>query len=162
MCKTINTRSIQAEQTIKGIFCSLTLMAKCLQLYCSFFKTHFWDIRICKVGLGYVFDTDLADTIRILNDTHVLDIRFQNQEFWTSTTKWMFLVDLTSNNEVMGRTQMGRTDWQTDGRTRRRLYAPLKFFGEHNKWETKSNVLSWILWYWFDRKKTTVIKTPSF
>jgi len=35
----------------------------------------------------------------------------------------------------MGRTRMGRTDgltdWQTDGRTRRRLYAPPKFFGEH-------------------------------
>ena len=39
----------------------------------------------------------------------------------------------TSNNEVMGRTQMGRTDGRTDGRTRRRLHAPPKFFGEHNK-----------------------------
>jgi len=39
----------------------------------------------------------------------------------------------TSNNEVMGRTQMGRTDGRTDGRTRRRLYASPKFFGEHNK-----------------------------
>jgi len=33
----------------------------------------------------------------------------------------------------MGRTRMGRTDVRTDGRTRRRLNAPLKFFGEHNK-----------------------------
>jgi len=43
----------------------------------------------------------------------------------------------TSNNEVMGRTQMGRTygrtDRRTDGRTRRRLYAPPKFSREHNK-----------------------------
>jgi len=31
----------------------------------------------------------------------------------------------------MGRTRMGRTDGLTDGRTRRRLYAPPKFFGEH-------------------------------
>ena len=31
----------------------------------------------------------------------------------------------------MGRTRMGRTDGMTDGRTRRRLYAPPKFFGEH-------------------------------
>jgi len=41
----------------------------------------------------------------------------------------------------MGRTRMGRTDGRTDGltdgrtdgQTRRRLYAPPKFFGEHNK-----------------------------
>jgi len=36
----------------------------------------------------------------------------------------------------MGRTRMGRTDGQTDGRydgrTRRRVYAPPKFFEEHN------------------------------
>jgi len=32
----------------------------------------------------------------------------------------------------MGRTD-GLTDWRTDGRTRRRLYAPPKFFGEHKK-----------------------------
>jgi len=31
----------------------------------------------------------------------------------------------------MGRTRMGRTDGLTDGRTRRRLYAPPKIFGEH-------------------------------
>jgi len=31
----------------------------------------------------------------------------------------------------MGRTRMGRTDGLTDGRTRRRLYAPTKFLGEH-------------------------------
>jgi len=35
----------------------------------------------------YVFDTDLADTIRIRYDTHVHDLRFQNLEFWISTTK---------------------------------------------------------------------------
>jgi hypothetical protein len=36
----------------------------------------------------------------------------------------------------MGRTRVGtygRTDGRTDGRTTRRLYAPPKFFGEHNK-----------------------------
>jgi len=37
----------------------------------------------------------------------------------------------TSNNEVMGRTRMGRTDVRTDGRTKRRLYASPKFFGEN-------------------------------
>ena len=31
---------------------------------------------------------------------------------------------------------MGRRDGQTDGRTRRRLYAPPKFFREHNKLAT--------------------------
>jgi len=45
----------------------------------------------------------------------------------------------TSNNEVMGRTQIrdvqadGLTDGLTDRRTMRRLYAPPNFFGEHNK-----------------------------
>jgi len=44
----------------------------------------------------------------------------------------------------MGRTQMGHTNGRmdgrktvgrrTDGRTRRRLYAPPKFFGEHKKY----------------------------
>jgi len=42
-----------------------------------------------KLGLGryshqpyrYVFDTVLADTIRIRYDTYVHDLRFQNQEF---------------------------------------------------------------------------------
>jgi len=42
------------------------------------------------VGLGrygqqpyrYVFDTGLANTIRIRYDTHVHELRFQNQEFW--------------------------------------------------------------------------------
>jgi len=33
----------------------------------------------------------------------------------------------------MGRTRMGPTDGLTDGRTWRRLYAPPKCFGEHNK-----------------------------
>jgi len=28
-----------------------------------------------------------ADTIRIRNDKHLNDLRFQNQEFWFSTTK---------------------------------------------------------------------------
>ena len=44
----------------------------------------------------------------------------------------------TSNNEVMGRkqtggTRMGRTRIWTDGRTRRRLYPPQNYFGEHKK-----------------------------
>jgi len=39
-----------------------------------------------KQPIQYVFDTDLADTIRIRYDTHVHDLRFQNQEFWISTT----------------------------------------------------------------------------
>jgi len=47
------------------------------------------------VGLGrfgqqpfrYVFDIDVAYTIRIQYDTHVHDLSFQNQEFWISTTK---------------------------------------------------------------------------
>jgi len=42
----------------------------------------------------------------------------------------------TSNNEVMGRTQMGRTD----GWTRRRLYAPPKFFGEHKNYVINSYI----------------------
>jgi len=33
----------------------------------------------------------------------------------------------------MGRKRMGRTDGRTDGQTRRRLYAPPRLFGEHNK-----------------------------
>jgi len=44
---------------------------------------------VALLGLGrygqqpirYVFDTDLADTIRIRYDTHVHDYRFQSQEF---------------------------------------------------------------------------------
>ena len=35
---------------------------------------------------------------------------------------------------------MGRTDGLTDGRTRRRLYASPKFFGEHkNRWILSSS-----------------------
>jgi len=41
----------------------------------------------------YVFDTDLADTIRIRYDTHAHYLRFQNQECWISTTECMFWVD---------------------------------------------------------------------
>jgi len=52
-------------------------------------------VTMCLVGLGryshqpirYVIDTDLADTIRIQYDTHVHNLRFQNQGFKISTTK---------------------------------------------------------------------------
>ena len=37
--------------------------------------------------IRYVFDSDLADTIRIRYDKHVHDLRFQYQEFWISATK---------------------------------------------------------------------------
>jgi len=46
---------------------------------------------IRTLQIRYVFDTDLADTIRIRYDTHLHDFWFQNQDFWISTTKWMFL-----------------------------------------------------------------------
>jgi len=41
----------------------------------------------------YIFGTDLANMIRIRYDTHVHYLRFQNQEFWISTTECMFWVD---------------------------------------------------------------------
>jgi len=36
---------------------------------------------------------------------------------------------------------MGRTDGRTDGQTRRRLYAPPKFFGEHKKGQISKHML---------------------
>ena len=61
-------------------FTTLLIAYTCI----TFFKQN---CIICKLGLGryghqpyrYVFDTDLADTIRIRYDTHVYDLRFQNQ-----------------------------------------------------------------------------------
>jgi len=66
--------------------------------------SHILGKTLFKLGLGlygqqpirYVFDTDFADTICIRYDTHLHKLRFQYQEFWISTTKSMFWVDLYS------------------------------------------------------------------
>ena len=42
---------------------------------------HLGLVRYGQQPIQYVFDTDLADTILIPHDTHVHDLRFQNQEF---------------------------------------------------------------------------------
>jgi len=72
----------------------------------TFYGEKRYNFPIQTLGLGryghqpyrYVFDTDLADTIRIRYDTHVNDLRFQNQEYWISTTKKKFWIDLFSES----------------------------------------------------------------
>ena len=49
----------------------------------------------------------------------------------------------TSSFREFAWTRAGRTHGRTDARTKRRLYAPPKFFGEHNK--LKLPVLVWAL-----------------
>ena len=76
-------------------------------------KCNFWVHVLIFLGLGwyghqpyrYVFDTDLADTIRyvfdmirIRYDTHVHDIRFQNLELRISTTNKCFGLIYTVNS----------------------------------------------------------------
>ena len=61
--------------------------------------------RSKSIGLGrhsqqpyrYVFDTNLADTIRIQYDTPVHDLRFQNQEFWFQQQSECFGLKYTVN-----------------------------------------------------------------
>jgi len=42
--------------------------------------------RYGKQPIGNVFNTDLADTVRIRYNKHVHNLKFQSQEFWISTT----------------------------------------------------------------------------
>jgi len=63
----------------------------------SFVEKRVFELGLRRYGhqpYQYVFDTDLADTIRIRYDTHVHDLRFQSQEFKISTTKLMFWIDI--------------------------------------------------------------------
>jgi hypothetical protein len=60
--------------------------------------------------------------LRFLRTAHLLN------EIYPSTK---FHVDTSCCFKIMSRTR--KADGRTDGRTRRRLYAPPKFFGEHKK-----------------------------
>jgi len=51
--------------------------------------------------IQYVFHTDLADTIHIQNDTHVHDLRFQNQEFQQQSKCFGLIYTVNPTNIVL-------------------------------------------------------------
>jgi len=55
-----------------------------------------YDLQLIR----YVFDTDIDDTLRTRNNKNVHHLRFQNKEFWISTSK-MFWVDLYNATLVL-------------------------------------------------------------
>jgi len=63
--------------------------------------------RYGQQAIRYVFTADLAHTIRIQYDTHIHDLRFETQEFRSSTTKFGLIC--TMNKQIL---MLKQTDYQ--------------------------------------------------
>jgi len=100
--------------------------------------------HFCEIFLksDFKYQSYEPDTILLQDRTVTLTFKVGTQMLRATRRLNMVVISvnefrsLTLNNKVIGRTRMGHTDGLTDGRTRRRLYAPPKFFGEHKKCPT--------------------------